>query len=639
MKKVTILMLLASICLFNMISAEDVKLKQVSDGYTLDFTIPAYTIQGVDQYGFQMQSPGAYTSIYVDDYLHLTTDLGKPATPQFQFQMIVYDENSVPAIEVSNVVEENIILPNHIYPAQVEWPRSLPIEQRPFNLDFNYYKSHGVRGPMVTIGEVENMRDLRIVTVSISPFFYNPALKTLTVAKKFSVKFTTPVNNKVKPVDSEMWDKFFRAVCVNYDQIVEPRRDLGKKENYLVIAAPTYSSALSPYVEQKSKRYAMNVVTTATAGTTSAAIQAYIKTQYDNAATKPAFVLIVGCGKDVPLATPSGTPSDMPYGAVTGAGDWKPDIFYGRFDVSTVDELNNLINKTVFMENNLMNIPKRACLIGGVDAGSGKIAEGTHNYSITTYLQPKGFNTLKLYVNSDASATKDKFVKALNDTGLIWAIYSGHGSATSWAIGKWSYSTTDAKAATNTKAFPFSAGHACYTGSFHSSSVCFSQGFTRNKGGSVIDYASSVTTNWGGDDNVQRGMFDAIVKKVYAFGAAYIAGQVKNNQQTYFKQYNFFGDPSIYVEPDSMLTSIANKNAPEIRYSSFKVVGNNLALTITYKGEHTVQLLNPMGRVIASHKGFGAAQYKFPVTLGTGIYLLRISADKQKVVRIPIVKN
>lgn len=40
-----------------------------------------------------------------------------------------------------------------------------------------------------------------------------------------------------------------------------------------------------------------------------------------------------------------------------------------------------------------------------------------------------------------------------------------------------------------------------------------------------------------------------------------------------------------------MLSSIANKNVPEIRYSSFQVVGKKLAVNITHKGAHTVHLL------------------------------------------------
>lgn len=184
------------------------------------------------------------------------------------------------------------------------------------------------------------------------------------------------------------------------------------------------------------------------------------------------------------------------------------------------------------------------------------ISEGTHNYVINTYLEPNGYNCTKLYEVSYGATTQD--VKdALND-GRSLAIFSGHGSTTSWADGP-SFTQSDVNSLTNTDMYPFVCSHACVTGSF-ALSECFGETWLRaeDKAGLAF-WGSSANTLWTEDDILERGMFQAwwddgleTIGGMTDMGLYYLYENYSGGGYTkyYFECYNVLGDPSVKIWTD-----------------------------------------------------------------------------------------
>ncbi len=143
--------------------------------------------------------------------------------------------------------------------------------------------------------------------------------------------------------------------------------------------------------------------------------------------------LLVGDVANIPAWTGSGgdnPTTDLKYVQLEG-GDNFPDAFIGRFSVPSGAQLDNAINKTSFMESYIGSLDMKNVFMASSDNYA--ITEGTHNYVINTYFHPAGYENLKLYTHT-FGATTTQLIAALNDN-QVFAIYSGHGSETSWADG------------------------------------------------------------------------------------------------------------------------------------------------------------------------------------------------------------
>jgi len=541
--------LLVSLCVYFCCSAivsakTDVSLQKTRGGYLFEFDLPKYDLVMVNTLGLQVgdvSGADLYYSIRGSDFFSNSLEtLGRPQIPAITFFMAVAGPADIPSFEVVTSVEEVRVLPRHILPAQKPWPKNQPASERTFDIDAGYYRSAGVRGPVAQVSEAFQVRGVYAVRVDILPFLYNPLEKKLTVIKNMTLKINTALNAKYTTMDSKEMQNHLKYLLVNYKDAVNEVPDRILNDLYLIITPAKFESALAQFVSFRQKRFTVKLVTTATAGTNAAAIETFIR----NHSPKPTFVLLVGDVADVPGK--SSTSYTDHYYACPASGS-TPDKFVGRFSATNETELANMIKKTIAQETNMAAIPQKAVLTGGKDAGSGSIAEGTHNYVINTYLSKDGYACTKLYTNSDNSATEDKWKAAVNG-GVTWNIYSGHGGQTSWAVGAWSVNAADINALSNT-IYPFSYAFACYTGDYEG--TCVSESWIRAEKGAVTHLGSVLTSNWGGDDDLERAMFDGIYSTTNpqtTIGASMCAGK-KACTKTYNEQYNLMGDPACNAFP------------------------------------------------------------------------------------------
>ena len=525
---------------------DGITITKSSRGYVIDFALPTFqlnekSVEGENYYELTVHGYG------------VNPDVGLPALPLISFNIFIAYSESQPEFSISNINTEEKILSNKIFPFQMPWEKSQPLDERPFTINREYYNASGnIEQPFIKISEPFIIAGVKGVIVTIYPFRYSPKDNKLVIINNASVEII--LNNPVQPVSdkSEVFNQFFENIFVNYE--FSAVRSLMK---YLIITAPAYESAMSQFVNHKNGHgFEVEMFSTSITGTTNTAIKTFIQSRYNNPSTKPEFILLVGDVVNIPAWTGQGegTPTtDLNYAQLEG-GDYFADAFIGRFSVSNTTELQNAINKTIFMESYIATLQKKNIYMASTD--NWQISEGTHNYVIDNYFNPAGYTNLKLYTHT-YGATTQQLINALNDN-QVFAIYSGHGSEYSWADGP-VLNQQQVRDLTNTW-YPFVYSFACITGSYHLSE-CFGETWLRTDNGASAFYGSSVNSYWDEDDILEKKIFQAMfeddltrITPMFDIGKIYLVNHYGggitpgSTMLRYVEMYNLMGDPSIPVK-------------------------------------------------------------------------------------------
>lgn len=556
MKKGSILttLLITSLFLFSnltySIEQEGVQLIKNAEGYLVNFTLPQYEMNSIFAEGEE------YINLTVPGY-GVTPGTGLPALPLISFNLFLSYQEEQPAFNVLNLNMEEKDLSKKIYPFQMPWEKNHPREERPFTIDSDYYNSRGnINAQFVSFSEPFILGGVKGMIVTIYPFRYNPSEDKLVVINSGS--FQIKLNYPVTPGEgkSEVFNQFLDNAFVNYDGVTD--ETLIK---YLIITAPQFEGGMTQFVNHKTtKGFDVDMFNTDVTGVTTSGIKSFIQNRYNNPETRPEFILLVGDVGHIPAWTGSGAGSpktDLNYVQLEGA-DYFADAFIGRFSVSTTGELQNAIDKSMFMENYIATLDKKNIFMASTD--NWQISEGTHNYVIDNYFDPAGYTNLKLYTNT-YNATTQQLINALNDNQLF-AVYSGHGGTYSWADGP-PLSQAQVRALTNTW-YPFVFSFACVTGSYHVTE-CFGETWLRTENGASIFIGSSVNSYWDEDDILEKKIFYAMfeedltrVTPMFLQGMIHLVnhyGGVNGTMLRYMEMYNLMGDPSMplvrQIPPDT----------------------------------------------------------------------------------------
>jgi hypothetical protein len=579
MKKLfTLFIVLFSFALINLTLAavpQGVTLNKTSDGYSISFVLPSYKLNPVtaeNQQFYTIEIPG-YGTI---------SEVGLPALPQLSFNMFIPYNEENPSVSVVRVNSEIKELKQRIFPFQEPWEKNNPLSERPFTINQSYYNSSGKTYPSIELSTPFIINGVKGIIVTIHPFNYNPIENKLTVIN--SGEFKLILHNYIAPVSgkSRIFNSFFDYIFANYEYSGE--RSGG---NYLIITAPAFEADLAPFIDFKAATgFTMDVFTTDTTGTTNSSIKSFIQERYDNLATRPDYILLVGDVSDIPAWTGSGTGSpttDLNYVQLEG-GDYFADAFIGRFSVQNSTQLGNAINKSIFMESYVGTLDKKNIFMASND--NYQISEGTHNYVIDTYFDPGGYTNMKLYCHT-YNATTQQLIDALNDN-QIFAIYSGHGDVGLWADGP-PLNQSQVNALTNTW-YPYVYSFACLTGSF-SSSECFGETWLRTEHGASSFYGSSVTSYWDEDDVLERNIIKAMfednltrVTPMFDQGMIYLVdhyGGITGTTLRYMEMYNLMGDPSLPVVEMAPPCSVEVATNPNPENGAIDVSVNLSELTWT----------------------------------------------------------
>jgi len=432
-------------------------------------------------------------------------------------------------------------------------------------------------------------RGHRILVVEVWPVAYNPV--------DGGLRFYSQVDFRINLADADMalthanaaryatpeFDSRLSRQVLNYNQgrgasLFSPTTPIG----YLIITADAYYDAMSPFVTLQQARGFQVTITKLSQipATTKEQIKAYIQTAYTTWPIPPSYVLLVGDTDTIPAwnsTQASGKYTDLYYFTMDGASDWHPDLGRGRFPVRSAAQATIMVNKYLTYHGFTGNEPwlKKIAYIATCDQYT--VAEGTHNYVINTYTQPKGYTGIfpanpqpggdKIYCITH-SGNAQNIRNAAND-GRWAIIYSGHGSETGWADGSVSFSQTDVRNLSDYGFFPFVASHACVTGSFNQPEAYAETWVLQDGKGALVFWGASHNTYWGEDDVLERAMFDSLfaegpvradVWTMTDYGLAHVEAFYPSSARYYYEAYNIMGEGSVKIllepeGPDLTLTA------------------------------------------------------------------------------------
>lgn len=442
----------------------------------------------------------------------------------------------------------------------------------------NYYRNEFWPGNIASLQEPYILRDFRGQTIVVTPFAYNPVLKTLRVYTEITVKVTFNQkeglnefvgNKQMKPINSD-FSAIYSRQFINYSGTdrYTPVEEDGKM---LIICYGSFMTEMEPFVRWKNQKgIPTEIVDVSTIGN-AAQIKTYVANYYNtNGLT---YLLLVGDNAQVQASSTSAGPSDNNYAYIVGS-DHYPDIFVGRFSAENVEHVNTQVTRSVQYEK----YPQVSgtWYTKGIGIGS---EQGPGHNNLYDHEHIRVLNTKLLaftYVNMTehfdgtqggldlpGNPTATQVHNDLNPgAGII--VYCGHGSDQSW--GTSGYSNTQVNQLTNINKLPFIFSVACVNGNF-TATTCFAEAWLRAESedqptGAIATLMSTINQSWNPPMCGELEMVDILTEShtgniKRSFGGISMNGCMEMNDQyasageEMTDTWTVFGDPSIVVRTDA----------------------------------------------------------------------------------------
>ncbi len=481
--------------------------------------------------------------------LKLSSDVGKPALP---FKSIILkgmpeDFSIISEYGKAHTIKE--VIPS---PAMPEKLRCKSSNNQKLRIDWNSYASN--KQEMIKKEYLGEFRGTHLTRVTFYPAFYNNTKQALVVYPE--AKFTTKrvVLNKSR---------------IDLDSMVMPEEiilEADLNNRYLIITPEKFMEAMEEFVNWKSQMgYEVSIFALEEIGSTTSEIQAFIADKYENPNTKFTYALLIGHETSFPTfyrntSSSYRTPTDLPYFAFGGSSDYIPDVFYGRFVADTVEEVENIIAKTIeyesqdYVDNSGLNRTLGlASNEGSSPSDVGYVRAMLSIFDSTYQMTPQYL----LQANYDSTPTT--LNQALTE-GVAWLNYIGHGSGYSWPSMYSTYRYSHIKEVDSEgKVKPVIIDVACQNGNYTYDrsrlGVTFMTATNNgNPTGAVAYYGGSVNISWNPPAIMAVGSNRVIAtRSLQHLGEALLAGHfyltenytstssIKDNYTWYLLQ----GDPSL----------------------------------------------------------------------------------------------
>ena len=324
---------------------------------------------------------GLFTEIHIDG-LTKSYDLGNPDLPVFS-KLIEIPEDGEIVVSILNKETSIIDLSELGYHYEV-----LPAQRSVFkNEDVNkirfiyneatYSADQFYRQSVVNIERLGTMRGKTIARLQIAPLAYHPLTNELEKIEELNIKvqFTSSIKQENPSLQSSEFGANFSKLLntqtpLKNDFTIVPIR-------MVILSDPMFEDALQDFISWKTRK-GFDVIEVYKGeedlGSTPESMKAYIQSLYDNATElepAPTYLLIVGDHEQIPSFNTGSHVSDMYYCEFDGAGDYFPEMYYGRFSANNISELAPQLEKTIQYEAYTMPDPSylaEALMVAGVDA-------------------------------------------------------------------------------------------------------------------------------------------------------------------------------------------------------------------------------------------------------------------------------
>lgn len=554
MKKIVLIIgVLINLCIET--QGKSTLISPIENGFEIDFQLPDFEI-----WDTILVDPGSGDKIF--SYIHLEDfgiicDPGYPELPQLTLNIKI-PENASDFKHTMQILEEDVFyVSNYILPAQ----EMTNTEITKFEFKKEHYQTDGTsRNKLLQLSKKYVFLGDWGINLSVIPFQYNPTRNKIRVIKKCKIILRYKSDKLSKLKSTVVQPNSNNSSALFFDNVKKTNLGSSNSENYLIITDNQFLNTLTTFINHKKNiGYNVQVTTTAVSGTTATQIRGYLQSRYNNPSTRPLFVLLVGDHENIPESgmvndTYYYPDTDLYYTLLSG-NDHYPDVYLGRFSVSTNEELENIIFKTIYMETNLYQIEKQASLLSGIVVGDTYI---DRNYEQLTAesLEPSGY-TVHI-ISGRQGATHQDGIEALNRDNSIF-MYCGHGLQGS--LGEpFDILISDIHSASN-HTFPAAFALACFTNDFAgSTTACIGEHWIRSQHGGVSWFGATTFTSGSANMATIRyinsnysstirlaplttlSMVDLYDKRMST------SGEDPDEVLRFLEALNLLGDPSFYLE-------------------------------------------------------------------------------------------
>ena len=420
-------------------------------------------------------------------------------------------------------------------------------------------------GSIATISETMVMRDLHLVSVTVTPFQYHPAtdqLEIITEAEIELIETGTESAAFVPPRRSRAFEPFYRSLVVNYEALDRDMIDYQRPSILYVL--PNNIGSLFGTIEvlmdwKRRVGYEVNYISSSNVVNNTNNLKNYIEDAYETWDNPPVYVTIVADAEgsyDVPTWYENWSgyngEGDHPYSTLEG-NDLLPEVLIGRMSFDSQSHLQTVVSKTLNYESTPYmgeNWFERACLVG--DPSSSGISCIITKENIREMMELYGFEDVRtVYSGSFASQMQSN----LSD-GLAFFNYRGY-------YGVSGFGSSNVNGTTNGFMLPIATVITCGTGSFGNGEA-LSEAFIRAgtasnpKGAVACVGTATLGTHTMFNNVVDMGFYyGTLVEGISSVGGALMAGKLwlsksyptnPNDYVSIFSHWNsLMGDASLQM--------------------------------------------------------------------------------------------
>ncbi|MEO0076602.1 MAG: C25 family cysteine peptidase [candidate division WOR-3 bacterium] len=369
---------------------------------------------------------------------------------------------------------------------------------------------------------------------------------------------------------------------------------------YLIIAPDNFVSALQPLADWKTKKgIKAMIVPLSITGNTASQIKNYILNAYNTWEIRPEYILLAGASSVLPA---SGSTDDY-YANIDG--NYLIELSIGRFPGTTVDQISNIVNKTLHYER-YPYIDDPSWFLKGMTI----VREDYSAYPPTSYPDTYYWENARYCINrwlengyvlidslsKNLGHSATNIINGINN-GRAYVIFRGQ-STTNW----WSPFQVDPASTTNGYKLPVIVSGTCATMSLSSSNylgnMFINAGSVDNPKGAVGYFASTMTSSGSGlaqqRGTVAVGFYQALFAEgIYKMGdaakrAKFLLDSIRppGFSQDRYNEWNLFGDPEL-----NLWTNVPKRLI--VTYDSV-IPQSQTNLLVTVRGEFLQPIANAL---------------------------------------------
>lgn len=494
---------------------------------------------------------------------------GNPSLPFIPITLAIADKGNI-EVESKGIDKFNFKIGKYV-PAKGHFTRNIDPDSVPYSFSEVYNRDEFYPEYLAKEKEPFILRNLRGITLIVTPLRYNPVSEELEINPFVEIKVKNiggigfnAIQDFQKVKESKEFEFIYKKRFLNYD-LIKSYVPISEVGNLLIITNDNFYDEMLPLVYwKKQKGIPTEIKKLSQIGSTADDIKTYVTNYYySNGLT---YLLLVGDANEMPYLTGTvgnvvGQASDPRYGLITGNDNY-PEIFVSRFPAQNVTQVQTMVNRVINYEKYPQasgSFYHKAFGIAGDDVGgTPPLADYERMNLLRDKLKYPSYNYTVFDEIYHSSATDAMVFNSVND-GRGLGLYIGHGAETYWVTT--GFDVNDVYNLNNINTIPLILDVACVNGKFNrSGGDCFAEawlkvGTPQSPKGALAIYASSTNQDWVPPCDAQSKSVDFIVEENYhTVGAICINGCMaamdmwdSTTGGQLYQQWHIFGDGSAMI--------------------------------------------------------------------------------------------